>query len=101
MKITPAVRGLLFTGAFCALVLNASAQIVELRATINAAQEVPATSSTATGTAIMHYNIATRTFDLMVSITGFTNTATMSHVHEAAPGANGPVRSPDFGGDAA
>jgi hypothetical protein len=101
MKITP-VRALLFTGAVCALALTASAQIVELRATINAAQENnPADNSPATGNAIMHYNVATNTFDLMVSVTGFTNTATASHIHEGAPGISGGVKSPNFGGEAA
>lgn len=90
MKISP-VRALLLTGAVCALVLTASAQIVELRATINQAQENPPTGSPATGNAIMHYNVASNTFDLMVSITGLTNIATASHIHEAPAGTNGPV----------
>jgi len=90
MKITPA-RSLLYIGALCASVLGATAQIVEFRATINAAQENPATTSPATGTAIMHYNFANNTFDLVVSITGMTNLATASHLHEAAVGANGGV----------
>ena len=54
---------LLFTAG-----LNATAQIVELRATISAAQEVPVTNSPATGTAIMLYNVATNTFDLFVTL---------------------------------
>lgn len=90
MKITP-TRGLLFAGALCALVATAQAQVVELRATINSTQENPNTGSNATGSAIMHYNVATNTFDLMVSISGMTNTASASHIHEAAPGANGGV----------
>ncbi len=99
MKFTP-VRSLLLLGAFCASVLGAAAQIVELRATINAAQENnPANTSPAVGTAIMHYNFANNTFDLMVSITGMTNTATASHIHEAAAGANGPVVT-NLGGEA-
>lgn len=92
MKITP-VRGLLFVGALCASVIASRAQVVELRATLNAAQEVAPNLSTspATGTAIMHYYPATNTFDLMVSITGMSNTATASHIHEAPAGANGGV----------
>ena len=100
MNTTP-VRALLFTGALCALAVTGTAQIVELRAMVNQAQENPPTGSPATGTAIMHYNVATNTFDLMVSVTGFTNTATASHIHEAAPGVNGGVKSPNFGGEAA
>src|SRR5688572_3019869 len=90
MKITP-VRGLLFAGALCALTLNVRAQIIELRATINQAQENPPTGSPATGTAIMFYNVATNKFDLVVSITGMANLAISSHIHEGAVGTNGGV----------
>ena len=90
MKITP-VRGLLFAGALCALAIGAQAQVIELRATINAAQENPATTSTATGSAIMLYDVRANTFDLIVSITGMANLATNSHIHEGAAGANGGV----------
>jgi hypothetical protein len=100
MKITP-IRGFLFAGALCALVVSARAQYVTLRATINQAQENPPTGSAATGSAIMHFYPASNTFDLMVSVTGWSGTATASHIHEAAVGTNGPVMSPNFGGDAA
>lgn len=100
MKITP-VRGLLCAGVLCALAVTVRSQHVELRATVNQAQEVPPSGSAATGTAIMHYYPASNTFDLIVSISGLSNAATASHVHEAAAGANGPVRSRNFGGDAA
>lgn len=99
MNISP-VRGLLFAGALCALAVTTRAQIVELRATINSAQENPDTRAPATGNAIMLYNVATNTFDLMVSISGMTNTATASHIHEAAAGANGGVVT-TLGGEAA
>lgn len=90
MKSSAVIR-LVFAGALCALALTARAQVVELRATINQAQENPATGSPATGTAIMLYDVRQNTFDLFVSINGMTNTATASHIHEAAPGLNGPV----------
>ncbi|MGH7946524.1 MAG: CHRD domain-containing protein, partial [Opitutaceae bacterium] len=90
MNNTP-VRGLLFAGAFCALVVNAAAQIVEFRATINQAQENPPTGAPGTGTAVMFYDVGTNTFDLVVTISGMTNTASASHIHEAASGTNGPV----------
>lgn len=99
MKITP-VRALLFTGALCALAASASAQVVEFRATLNAAQENPPTSSPATGVAVMHYNFATNTFDLSVSITGMTNLVSASHIHEGAMGANGSVVT-NLGGETA
>lgn len=88
-----------FTGALTALVVSASAQIVEFRATINAAQETPASTSAATGTAIMIYDVAGNTFDLVISINNFTNTLTASHIHEGAVGVAGPVVT-NFGGEA-
>src|SRR5688500_1155370 len=90
MKTTP-VRRLLLAGALCAFAVNAHAQLIELRATINQAQENPPTGAPGTGTAAMFYDVATNKFDLIVNITGMTNTATASHIHEAAVGANGPV----------
>ena len=87
-------------GAFCALAVFARAQVVELRATINQAQENPPTGSPATGNAVMFYDVGTNKFDLVVSITGLTNTATASHIHEAAMGVNGSVVT-SLGGEAA
>jgi hypothetical protein len=98
MKITP-VRTFLFAGALCALVCSVQAQVVELRATIDQSQENPATGSPARGTAIMLYDVAANTFDLVISISGMTNTATASHIHEAPAGTNGPVKT-DLGGEA-
>ncbi len=97
MKIIP--RLVWLAGALTALVVSASAQIVEFRATINAAQETPASTSAATGTAIMIYDVAGNTFDLVISINNFTNTLTASHIHEGAVGVAGPVVT-NFGGEA-
>lgn len=88
-----------FAGALCALAFSAQAQVIELRATINAAQEVPTNASTATGSAIMLYDVRANTFDLVISISGMTNTATASHIHEAASGVNGSVVT-NLGADA-
>ncbi len=100
MKITP-VRGFLFAGALCALVIGARAQVIELRAAINAAQEPNNSStSTATGSAIMLYDVVANTFDLIISISGMTNPATASHIHEGATGVNGSVVT-SLGADAA
>ena len=98
MKIM-SFRGLLFVGACSAFLSIASAQVVELRATLSGAQEVPASTSPASGTAIMLYDVGANTFDLMVTIEGMTNTATASHIHEAAAGANGGVVT-NLGGEA-
>lgn len=85
------LRNGLFAGALVALALTSHAQVVEFRATLNAGQEVPATSSPATGNAIMLYDVAANTFDLIVSISGMTNAATASHLHEGLAGVNGSV----------
>ncbi len=87
-------------GVLLASVSTVQSQVIELRATLNAQQEVPATTSPATGSAIMLYDVAANTFDLVVSIDGMSNPATASHLHEAAAGANGGVVT-NLGGEAA
>lgn len=94
------LRCLSLAGACCALAVTVQAQVIELRATLSAQQEVPATSSPATGSAIMLYDVAANTFDLVVAIDGMSNTATASHIHEAAAGTNGGVVT-NLGGEAA
>lgn len=93
------LRFSLFTGALCALVISARAQLVEFRATINAAQEVPTNGSTATGAAIMIYDVAANSFDLVISLNNFPATLASSHIHEGAAGASGPVVT-NLGGEA-
>lgn len=91
MKSTTPARLLLLFGAMGASALTGFSQVIELRATLSAAQEVPATTSPASGSAIMLYDLRTNKFDLVVSITNMSNLATNSHIHEAAAGANGGV----------
>lgn len=91
--------GLLLLGAVCAFGPVLRAQVVELRATLTAAQEVPASASPASGSAIMLYDVGANTFDLVVSIRDMANVATASHIHEAAAGVNGPVVT-NLGGEA-
>lgn len=93
MKTLPLGRCLV-AGGFAALAFAAQAQIVTLRASLNAAQETPATSSPATGSAIMMYDVATNSYDLVVSLSNFANTITNSHLHEGAVGSPGGVVSP-------
>jgi hypothetical protein len=104
MNLTP-FRALLSLGALCACLASAHAQVIELRATINAQQEVSSTggvgsTSPAVGNAIMLYDVRGNTFDLIVSINGMANAATASHIHEAAAGANGSVVT-NLGGESA
>lgn len=98
MKI-PFVLRLLVAGAMGAMAATARSQIVEFRAALTAQQENPATTSSASGSAIMLYDVGANTFDLMVTINGMANVATGSHLHEAAAGANGPVVT-NLGGEA-
>jgi hypothetical protein len=70
----------------------ASAALITLHATIEGVQEVPPTTSNATGDAVMSYDTATHLFDLAIVGNGI-NLADLlgAHIHQAPPGANGPV----------
>lgn len=101
MKLTtPARVRLLLACLFFGSAAVCSSQVIELRATLNAAQEVPASTSPATGSAIMFYDLRTNKFDLIVSIANMSNLATNSHIHEAAPGVAGSVVT-GLGGESA
>jgi hypothetical protein len=84
-------RVLSLVGGLAASAVLAPAQIVEFRAVISASQEVPTNASTATGVAVMLYDVRANTFDLFVTLNGFAAPLTASHIHEAAAGVNGPV----------
>jgi riboflavin synthase alpha subunit len=56
------------------------------------AQEVPPTSSSASGLGRLVLNPATRAFTASVTVTGMTTTA--AHIHPGAVGVNGPVLVP-------
>ena len=59
--------------------------------TLSGASEVPPVTTTASGTGTVTIN-ADRTVGAKVTVTGMT--ATASHIHEGAAGANGPVIVP-------
>ena len=64
-------------------------------ATINAAQEVPTNSSTATGSAILVLNAAQTSLTISGSYSGLGSTRTAQHIHgPAAPGVNAGVLFP-------
>jgi hypothetical protein len=90
----PPLLSRIYLAGILAFVVTGRAQIIEFRATINAAQETPASTSAATGSAVMLYDIAANKFDLLVTISNLANPATASHLHEAAPGVAGPVVAP-------
>jgi hypothetical protein len=78
-------------GVFCALTLAGRAQIVQFNASLTAAQETPATTSAATGSAIVLYNVAANTVDLIVTLSNFPNAITEVRLQEGAAGASGPA----------
>ena len=81
-------------GAVVAVVgsaMSASAAIVTLQATLSGANEVPANTSTATGSAIMVIDTDTRAFTLDLTFTGLTTPSRAGHIHNGAAGTNGPV----------
>ena len=63
-----------------------------LSATINGAQQVPANSSTATGTFAGSYNSGSMLLTYMVTYQGMT--PSIAHIHIGAPGTSGPVAIP-------
>src|SRR5207245_8128221 len=68
---------------------------VTLEATLDTAQEVPAPSGTlpgAGGTATFEYDETSQTLAYTVSVTNLTGPPIAAHIHQAAPGAPGPVR---------
>lgn len=67
-------------------------------ATLTGAQEVPAVTTSASGTGTFVYDPDTRTLSGSVATTGVNGTA--AHVHTAAIGAAGPVTIPMTGGPA-
>ena len=87
---------MILAGALCALAVSVQAQVVELRATLSAQQEVPATSSAATGSAIMLYDVGTNTFDLVVSnppfyTRGWGRESADARVHASTHAVNGGI----------
>lgn len=82
---------MVFAGFSLIISSLAQAQVITLRARIDAGQEVPSTTSAATGDGVMLYDLATNTFDLFVTLNNYPNAMTDSHVQEAAAGATGPA----------
>jgi hypothetical protein len=71
---------------------NTGSSITTFSATINGANEVPSTNSTATGTATLLFNNTTKIFT--ISVTHSLAAATMGHIHLGAAGSNGGVVFP-------
>lgn len=72
--------------------INMPTGMVLLKAVIDASQQVPTNSSTATGTFTGAYNPATKQLNYTVTYAGLTPSA--AHIHRGAPGMNGTVAVP-------
>ncbi len=75
-----------------AVVVNLGSNAPGLTSSLDAEQEVPPTTSPATGTATLTYNNVTNTFDISGTIDNFDpTTVTGFHIHRAPVGINGPI----------
>ena len=93
MRVTAlrtALAGLALTMAG-ALVSPATAEVVNLKAAMNAGTEVPPNSSTGTGTLTAAYDTASKKLSWKGSYSGLTGPATAAHFHTGEPGKNGGV----------
>jgi large repetitive protein len=66
-------------------------RIESLTGTLSGAQEVPANSSTATGSVSGSLNLATGALSLRINVSGLSANITVAHIHNNAAGSNGPV----------
>lgn len=60
-------------------------------ANLSGSSEVPANTSTATGTGQFTYNAVDQTLIGSITFSGFTTATTMAHIHKGAPGVAGGV----------
>ena len=83
-----ALRTVLAALAFMAGVLGppAAAEVVNLKASMNAASEVPPNSSLGTGTLTATYDTASKKLTWNGRYSGLTGPATAAHFHTGEPG---------------
>ena len=60
-------------------------------ATLNGASETPANASAGTGTATLTFNDHTKIFNITVTYSGLSGTATGAHIHKGAVGVPGGI----------
>lgn len=77
--------------AVAGLATSAQAQFITFTATLSGAQEVPAVTTPALGTATLVLNTVTNQFTIDLQFSGLTAPVTVAHIHRAAAGVNGPV----------
>jgi hypothetical protein len=84
-----------FAGALAvALAGPVKAEVVNLKATLNAGSEVPPTSSKGTGTVTATYDTTSKKLSWKGSYADLSGPATAAHFHSGAAGQNGPVAVP-------
>lgn len=71
---------------------NPNKDVVNFKATLSGQNEVPANSSTASGTSTLTYNKNTKMFSIVTTYNGLA--PIMGHIHKAEKGVNGPVIFP-------
>jgi CHRD domain len=86
------------TGLACAVAITlawpAMAEVVNLKASMNASSEVPPTSSTGTGTLTATYDSSSKKLSWKGSYSGLSGPATAAHFHSGEAGKNGGVAVP-------
>lgn len=99
MKTRSILKPLLALAALSSLPLAAQATVYQFNATLNAAQEVTPSASTATGLATLSYNdmgtvaVGDDLYSFSMGVSGLSGAPTGFHIHgPAAIGVNGPVR---------
>ena len=81
--------------ALATVAFSAPALADKMKATLNGASEVPANTTTGTGTADIDFDPATRKMTWKLNYSGLTGPATMAHFHgPAEPGKNAGVAVP-------
>ncbi|MDO9412721.1 MAG: CHRD domain-containing protein [Pseudolabrys sp.] len=96
LRSTLAAAALTFLAASPSL-----AAMVNLKAELNGAAEVPPNPTTATGTFTATYDTDSKKLVWKGSYTGLSGPATAAHLHAGEPGKNGGVSVPLFAGPAA
>lgn len=87
------MKKLIFVLASLMLAASAHAVIINLEASLDGAQEVPASGSTATGSAAITLNDVSKLLSWNISWSGLSGPATAMHFHgPAAPGSNAGVQ---------
>jgi hypothetical protein len=92
-NLRSALTGLACTMAV-ALAWPAKAEMVNLKASINASSEVPPNSSKGTGTLTATYDTSSKKLSWKGSYSDLSGPATAAHFHSGEPGTNGGVAVP-------